>query len=70
MHKASLFFIRKRSRWARKGYGKIVSKPIKKGLKRPFSPALVRYSNSQLFVPSGVWNRSTLLLAFCSIYLL
>ena len=69
MHKASLFFIRKSSRWARKGYGKSFQ-TYKKGLKRTVSPALVRYSNSQLFVPSGVWNRSTLLLAFCSIYLL
>lgn len=69
MHKASLFSFAKLA----DGLGRDMEncfKTYKKGLKRPFSPALVRYSNSQLFVPSGVWNRSTLLLAFCSIYLL
>lgn len=68
MHKASLFFIRKSSRVGRDMENRF--KTYKKGLKRLFFPTLVRYSNFQVFVPSGVWNRRTLLLAFCSIYLL
>jgi len=55
MHKASLFSFAK----VADGVGRDMEnrfKTYKKGLKRLFFPTLVRYSNFQVFIPSGVWN--------------
>lgn len=69
MHKCKFVFHLQSSRWGGRDMENRF-KTYKKGLKRLFFPTLVRYSNFQVFVPSGVWNRRTLLLAFCFIYLL